>query len=181
MSASANPLLTESNLPFHYPAFDQIKNADFAPAYEKGMTEHLAEVDAIAKSSAAPTFANTIVALERAGELLGRVSTIFGNLTGCNTNDELQALQKSLAPRLAAHRDAVTLNPALFARIDALFTPPATPSASIAESKPACSGAIHQGLRPLRRQALRPPTRPGSRCSTASSPSSRHQPFPKTP
>ena len=69
-----------------------------------------------------PTFDNTIVAIERSGELLSRVSTIFFNLSGCNTNPEMQKLQRSLAPKLAAHRDAITLNPALFARIDALYS-----------------------------------------------------------
>ncbi|MEY2881140.1 MAG: hypothetical protein RLZZ15_3520, partial [Verrucomicrobiota bacterium] len=117
----ANPLFTESTLPFHYPHFDRIKNAHFAPAFEWGMADHLREIAAIAEAPAAPTFDNTIVALERAGELLGRTSTIFFNLTGAHTNDELQALQKTLAPKLSAHRDAVSLNPALFARIDALY------------------------------------------------------------
>jgi peptidyl-dipeptidase Dcp len=122
LRAADNPLLTESTLPFHYPRFDQIKNEHFAPAFEQGMAEHLKEIETIANNPEKPTFENTIVAMERAGELLGRVNTIFSNLTGCNTNDELQALQKTLAPKLAAHRDAVTLNPALFARIDALYT-----------------------------------------------------------
>ena len=117
-----NPLLTESTLPFHYPRFDQIKNEHFAPAFAQGMAEHLKEIEAIANNPDKATFDNTVVAMERAGELLGRVNTIFGNLTGCNTNDELQALQKTLAPKLAAHRDAITLNPALFARLDALYT-----------------------------------------------------------
>jgi peptidyl-dipeptidase Dcp len=115
-----NPLLLESTLPFHYPRFDLIKNAHFAPAFEQGMAEHLLEVAAIANNPAQPTFENTIVALERAGELLDRVSTIFYNLTGCNTNDELQAVQKDFAPKLSAHQDAIRLNPALFARIAAL-------------------------------------------------------------
>ena len=120
-SPDANPLLTESTLPFHYPRFDLIKNAHFAPAFDAGMAEHLKEIEAIATNAEKPTFDNTIVALERAGKLLGRVSTIFSNLTGTNTNDELQALQKALSPKLSAHRDAITLNPALFARIDALY------------------------------------------------------------
>ena len=115
-----NPLLTESTLPFHYPRFDLIKNAHFAPAFELGMAEHLKEVAAIANHPEKPTFENTIVALEHAGELLGRVGTIFSSLTGCNTNDELQAVQKVFAPKLAAHQDAIRLNPALFARIAAL-------------------------------------------------------------
>ena len=116
-----NPLLTASTLPFHYPRFDLIKNAHFAPAFEAGMAEHLKEIDAIANSPEQPTFENTIVALERAGELYGRVGTIFSSLTGANTNDELQALQKALAPKFSAHSDAVRLNPKLFARIDALY------------------------------------------------------------
>ena len=121
LRAADNPLLTESTLPFHYPRFDQIKNEHFAPAFELGMAEHLKEIDAIATNAAPPTFDNTIVAMERAGELLNRVSTIFSSLTSCNTNDELQSLQKILAPKLAAHNDAIHLNPALFARIDALY------------------------------------------------------------
>ena len=121
LRAADNPLLTESTLPFHYPQFDQIKNEHFAPAFELGMAEHLREIDVIATNAAPPTFDNTIVAMERAGELLNRVNTIFSSLTSCNTNDELQALQKTLAPKLAAHNDAIRLNPALFARIDALY------------------------------------------------------------
>ncbi len=117
-----NPLLTESALPFHYPHFDQIKNEHFAPAFELGMAEQLKEIDAIATNPEKPTFENTLVAMERAGRLLSRVETIFSNLTSCNTNDELQALQKTLAPKLAGHTDAIRLNPALFARIDALYT-----------------------------------------------------------
>jgi len=118
---AANPLLTESPLPFHYPQFDLIKNEHFAPAYEQGMAEQLKEVDAIANNAEKPTFENTIVALERTGELLTRVATVFANLSGCNTNPEMQKLQRVMAPRIAAHTDAIRLNPALFARIDALY------------------------------------------------------------
>src|SRR5258708_25037032 len=74
--AAANPRLTESPLPLHYPPFDKIKNEHYSPAYELGMAEHLKEVDAIANNPAKPTFENTIVALEKAGQLLDRVSTI---------------------------------------------------------------------------------------------------------
>ncbi len=116
-----NPLLVESTLPFHYPRFDLIRNEHFAPAFEQGMAEHLKEIDAIAQNPAAPTFENTIVAMEKAGELLDRTSTIFYNLNGCNTNPEMQKLQRALAPKLAAHSDAIRLNPALFARVDALY------------------------------------------------------------
>jgi peptidyl-dipeptidase Dcp len=81
-----NPLLKESSLDFHYPPFDQIKDAHFAPAYEKGMAEQLKEIEPIAANPAPPTFENTIVALEKTGELLGRVDRIFSNLTSANTN-----------------------------------------------------------------------------------------------
>jgi len=117
----ANPLLTESPLPFHYPQFDLIQNEDYAPAFAAGMAEHLKEVDAIAHNPAPATFENTIVALEQSGLLLERVSTVFFSLNGCNTNPELQKLQRALAPQLAAHSDAINLNPALFARIRKLY------------------------------------------------------------
>ncbi len=118
--APANPLLRESTLPYHYPPFDQIKDEHFAPAFALGMEEHLKEVDAIARNPAAPTFDNTVVALERAGQLLGRVQRIFSNLAGANGNDAIRKIEKDLAPKLAAHSDAIRLNAPLFARIDAL-------------------------------------------------------------
>jgi peptidyl-dipeptidase Dcp len=121
MLPASNPFAKPSTLPFHYPAFDQIKNADYAPAFEEGMRIHAAEIEAIANNPAAPTFDNTIVAMERSGALLNRVQSVFFNLSGCNTNDEMQALDKQLAPKLAAHSDAIRLNPKLWHRIDALY------------------------------------------------------------
>jgi peptidyl-dipeptidase Dcp len=118
---SANPLLSVSPLPLAYPQFDKIKDEHYAPAYEQGMTENLAEVAAIANNPAPATFDNTIVALERSGQLLGRVSRIFGNINGCNTNPTLQAVEKAMAPKLAAHRDAILLNAPLYARVAALY------------------------------------------------------------
>ena len=118
---TGNPLLHESPLPFHYPQFDQIKNEHYAPAFEQGMAEQLKEVDVIANNPEKATFENTIIALERAGPLLDRVSTVFFSLSGANTNPEMQKLQRAMAPKLAAHRDAIVLNPVLFARIDALY------------------------------------------------------------
>ncbi len=118
---TGNPLLVESTLPFHYPRFDLVKNEDYAPAFEQGMADQLKETDAIAKNPEKPTFDNTIVAMEKSGELLTRTNAIFSNLNGCNTNPEMQKLQRALAPRLAAHTDAIRLNPELFARIDALY------------------------------------------------------------
>jgi peptidyl-dipeptidase Dcp len=120
-AAAGNPLLVESPLPFHYPRFDAIRNEDFAPAFEQGMAEHRKNVEAIATSTAKPTFENTIVALERSSGTLDRVALIFGNLTSANTNPELQALELKIAPELAAHSDAILLDPRLFARIDALY------------------------------------------------------------
>ena len=116
-----NPLLTESSLPFHYPPFDLIKDAHFAPAYELGMTEERREVALIADNPAAPTFDNTIVALERSGQMLARVDRIFSSLAGCNTNPALQEIERDMAPKLAAQRDTILLNPALFARVRTLY------------------------------------------------------------
>jgi peptidyl-dipeptidase Dcp len=120
-NSTANPLLKESTLPFHYPAFDQIKNEDFGPALEAGMRDQLKEIEPIANNSAKPTFENTVVALERTGQLLDRAERIFQNLNACNTNPELQKIDKEMAPKLAAHRDAIHLNGKLFARIQTLY------------------------------------------------------------
>jgi len=121
MLDASNPFAKESTLPFGYPAFDKIKNEDFAPAFAEGMRQHMVEVEAIADNKAAPTFENTIVAMERAGRLLSRVNTVFGSLVGANTNDTLNALDKEMAPKLSAHNDAIRLNPKLWARIDTLY------------------------------------------------------------
>jgi len=118
---ASNPFAKESTLPFNYPAWDQIKNEHFAPAYEEGMRQQAAEIQAIANNKAAPTFENTIVAMERSGRLLNRVGSAFNTLTGSYTNDTLIALDKELAPKLSAHSDAIRLNPKLYARIKALY------------------------------------------------------------
>jgi peptidyl-dipeptidase Dcp len=119
-SMTANPLLTESTLPFYVPPFDKIKNEHFTPAYEQGMAEELKEVEKIAVDPEKPTFENTIVAMERSGELLARVDRIFSNLNACNTNPRMQEIDKQMSPKLAAHQDAIHLNSALFARVQAL-------------------------------------------------------------
>lgn len=118
--AADNPLLVPSELQFGYPRFDLVRDEHFRSAYARGMLENLREVDAIAGNPAEPTFENTVVALERAGQLLDGVDRVFDGLNGTNTNPELQAIEKEMAPRLAAHADAVRLNSRLFARIDAL-------------------------------------------------------------
>jgi len=118
---STNPFAAPSTLFYQAPDFTRIRNEHFQPAIEEGMRLQLAEVGAILLDPAPPTFENTILPLERAGQLLGRVQRVFGALTGSNTNDTLQAIQRALAPRLAAHRDAISLNDCLFRRIKSLY------------------------------------------------------------
>ncbi|SFC70733.1 M3 family metallopeptidase [Massilia yuzhufengensis] len=121
MLEASNPFAAQSTLPFQYPAFDKITNEHFAPAYAEGMRQQAAEIEKIANNKVAPTFENTIVAMERSGQLLGRVGTVFGIMTGSYTNDTLKALDKDLAPKLSAHSDAIRLNPKLYARVKALY------------------------------------------------------------
>ena len=116
-----NPLLTESKLPYAMPPFDKVRDEHFAPAFEQGMRDQIREVEAIAGAKDEPTFENTIVAMERTGQLLGRVGRLFSNLAGANTNPAIQKLEVEISPKLAAHRDAVSLNPALWGRISALY------------------------------------------------------------
>jgi peptidyl-dipeptidase Dcp len=121
MTTTDNPLLAANTLPYQLPPFDRVTDAHYEPAFTTGMAAHLREVDAIAGSAELPTFDNTIVALERSGRLLDRVQRLFGNLASAHTNPALQAIEAAIAPRLAAHADAINLNPALFARIEALY------------------------------------------------------------
>jgi len=116
-----NPFYQASTLPFEYPHFDRIEDQHFVPAMERGMDEHLEQVELIADSAAPATFENTIVAMERSGELLGRVTTVFFSLAGADTNDKRQAIQREMSPKLSAHRDAIQLNAQLFGRIDDLY------------------------------------------------------------
>lgn len=116
-----NPFFAEYDTPFQVPPFDIIKPEHFIPAYDRGMAEHKADIEKIVNSTEAPTFENTIAALDRAGKLLGKVSKVFGGLSGANTNDELKAIQSEMAPRLAAHRDEINLNEKLFARVKAVY------------------------------------------------------------
>ncbi|CDG80765.1 peptidase M3 family protein [Janthinobacterium agaricidamnosum NBRC 102515 = DSM 9628] len=117
----SNPFAKPSSLPFHYPAFDQIRDADYAPAFAAGMAAHLAEIETIANNPAAATFDNTVVAMERSGQLLGRVGTVFSVMAGSSTNETIQGLERELAPKLAAHSDAITLNAKLYQRIKSLY------------------------------------------------------------
>ncbi len=124
--SASNPLAAPSTLPFEYPAFDKIKNEHFKPAFEAGMREQLKEVAAIANNKDEATFENTIVAMEKTGQLLTRASTVFYSLQGANTNDAMDAIDRVMAPKLAAHGDAIYLNEKLFQRIKALYDKRAT-------------------------------------------------------
>jgi len=116
-----NPLFTASTLPFQAPPFDRIKDADYQPAIEEGMRQHLAEVRKIADNAEPATFANTFEALERSGTLLTRATTVFFAMTGANTNPALQAAEEALAPKLAEHSDSIHLDPKLFARVKSVY------------------------------------------------------------
>jgi peptidyl-dipeptidase Dcp len=119
--ARDNPLLQPSRLQLGYPHFDQIQDADFAPALLAGMALHWREVDTILSNPAAPSFVNTVEAMERAGRLLGRTQNMLGSLSGVDNNPARQALQQRFAPEMAAHRDRIALDPRLFVRVDALL------------------------------------------------------------
>ena len=118
---ASNPFAKVSALPFNYPPFDKISNAHYAPAYAEGMAVQAGEIAAIANNPKAPTIDNTIVAMERSGKLLERVGSVFGNLSGANTNDALQAIDRELSPKLSAHGDAIRLNEKLYQRIKTLY------------------------------------------------------------
>ncbi len=118
---SNSPFYAPSTLPFQAPPFDKIKDSDYQPAIDAGMAMQINEVESIANNSEPPTFENTIVALERSGQLLTRVMLVFNCVTGANINDELQKVQTYEAPRLAAHQDAIYLNAKLFARVKAVY------------------------------------------------------------
>jgi peptidyl-dipeptidase Dcp len=121
MPETANPLLAPFPGPLELPPFAILRPEHFAPAFEAAFAEHRGEIDAVAGSGEEPSFANTIAALERGGRALKRVAMTFFNLSSAHTNDELQAVEREIAPKLARHRNAVILNEALFRRVDALF------------------------------------------------------------
>lgn len=116
-----SPFARPSTLPYYLPPFDRIKDADFRPAFEAGMAEHRKEIDAIDSNKAAATFENTVVAMEKTGRLLDRVASVFFNLNSSNTNPEILKIASEMAPKLAAHEDAILLDPVLFARLDAVY------------------------------------------------------------
>ena len=117
---ATNPLLADWTTPFSLPPFDQIRAADFAPAFEAAMQAQRGEVEAIAAQAAAPTFDNTVAAFDRSGRLLSRIEAAFHALAASHTSPEIQAVQRELAGPLAAHDSAVMMHAGLFARLDAV-------------------------------------------------------------
>src|SRR5215475_4466155 len=120
-SDDSNPLLQEWSGPFGVPPFGRIAPEHFTPAYERAFAEHDAEIAAIAADPGAPTFTNTIEAMELAGRQLDRVGSVFGVLAGAHTNDALLAVEREISPRRARHWNGILLNGPLFRRIDALW------------------------------------------------------------
>ena len=118
--ATSNPLLQPWNTPYGLPPFDAVRAAHFEPAFETALQQHLAEIAAIAADPAPPTFDNTVAALDRSGRLLSRIEGLFFNLAASETSPDLQAVERRMAPVLAAHGSAVSMNAGLFARLDAL-------------------------------------------------------------
>jgi len=116
-----NPLLIDYSTPFHVPPFNDIKLEHYKPAFDEGMKLHKAEIAAITESKEAPTFENTILALEESGKVLDRVATVFFNLNSANTSEQMQEIAQEVAPLLSGHGDDISLNPLLFARVKAVW------------------------------------------------------------
>jgi peptidyl-dipeptidase Dcp len=121
LAQAANPLLEKYNTPYETIPFDKIKNEHYLPAMEVAMKEHNKEIDAIVNNSKPATFENTVVALEKSGSLLTKVTTPFFNLLGAETNDEMQAIAQKVSPMLSEHGNAITLNEKLFLRVKAVY------------------------------------------------------------
>ena len=126
---------SDSTLPFLAPDFTKFGEDDYIPAFEQGMAIQKAEVQAIIDNPAPATFENTIVALEKSGRMLGRVGRVFFQLTGTNTTDRLDEINTEISPRLSAHSDSITLNPALFARVKAVYDNRAAMSMTVEDAK----------------------------------------------
>lgn len=121
VSGHENPLLAEWHTDFGVPPFDLVRNEHYLPAVREAMAAHKAEIEAIVANPEAPTFANTVEALERSGSLYTRVSRVFGAVTSAHTNDTLQDVERTLAPESAAHGDDISLNPGLYERVKAVY------------------------------------------------------------
>jgi len=120
--SESNPFYSEYDTPFGTPPFSKIKLEHYMPAFKDGMEQEKKEIDTIANSTNEPSFDNTIVAMEKTGELLDKVSYVFFNLTSSMTNDEMQVIAKELSPLLSKHRDDIRLNDNLFMRVKAVYS-----------------------------------------------------------
>jgi peptidyl-dipeptidase Dcp len=118
---SQNPFFSNYTTPFGVPPFAQIKNEHFEPAFIEGMKQQAAEIAAITAQKEAPTFVNTILALENSGDLLDRVGTVFFNFNNANTNESIQKIAQTLSPQLSKHRDDIQLNAELFKRVKTVY------------------------------------------------------------
>jgi len=119
--SDVNPFFTEYKTPFKVPPFSLIKNEHYLPAYEKGIAEQQAEIDAITNNPAAPTFENTILAFDKSGKQLRKVGSVFGSLNAANTSPEMQAINRKIAPLTTKHRDNISLNDKLFQRVKVVY------------------------------------------------------------
>ena len=139
---------SDSTLPFLAPDFSAISEDDYIPAFNQGMAIQAAEVEAIVNNPAAPTFDNTIVALEKSGRMLDRVGNVFFALTGSNTTDRLTEIETEISPKLTAHYDSITLNPALFSRVKAVYDNRAAMAMTVEDAKlleNTYDGMVHAG------------------------------------
>src|SRR5438105_13914536 len=116
-----NPFFEPWTAPFGAPPLDRIRPEHFVPAYDRALAEHTAEIAAIAENRDPPSFDNMVLTLEKSGRLLTRIEGVFGNLTASATNEELQAIELEMAPRLSAHWSAILMHPGLFARLHGLY------------------------------------------------------------
>ncbi|MFV8375527.1 M3 family metallopeptidase [Flavobacterium sp. LB1P71] len=130
-----NPFFQSYNTPYNVPPFDKIRNEHFKPAILEGIKVHQTQIDQITDNTGIPTFKNTILAMENAGEFLLNVNMVFSNLNGANTNDELQDIAKQLAPNLASHNDNIYLNEKLFSKVKSLWNEKEKLNLNIEEAK----------------------------------------------
>lgn len=117
-----NPFFAPSTLPYKLPDFAQVREEHYLPAFERGMADHLREIEAIAADPAPATFANTVEALERAGQILRRTTTVFSSVAASDATDRIRRLETEIYPRLTKHDDAIQLNRALYERIKQVAT-----------------------------------------------------------
>ena len=116
-----NPFFAQWGTPYEIPDFGKIKTEHYMPAFEEGMKQQMAEIDAIVKNPDAPTFENTVEAYEYSGELLNNVASVFFNLSECENSDEMEAIAEEITPKLSAHGDNIALNAKLFERIKTVY------------------------------------------------------------